>query len=373
MTNAKQLILYCTALLILGSCGNNPENTEAPAEPTDIIKITSRQFANENMQLGEIETKAFESVVKCNGSIVPLPDGLAKVNAFVPGIIKEIHCKNGHYVEKNQPLIEIAGNEVIDIQQDFAEASAIYKRLKSEYERIKSLYEAKVTSEKEFITAESAYNVALAQYNGLKSKLEAIGLSSSQIEGGNFYSSYSVKAPINGYISSLTTNIGSFADPQVTLCEIADPNKFQVRLSVFADEIANVKKGQMVRFKPVNSMGEYIAIISSTGISVNNDSKSIDCYATITDERFVTPIANTFVGSEIIIQTDTVYAIPSDAIVKTETGHFILVLEKQESDQYFFKKANITPGQMNKGYTKILGKPVEGKILVSGGYNVVAE
>jgi len=370
MTNAKHLLLYSTALLILVSCGNNPEPAEAPS---DFIEITSQQFATESMQLGEIETKAFESLVKCNGSIVPLPDGLAKVNAFLPGVIKEIYCNNGQFVAKNQPLIEIAGNEVIDIQKDFAESSANYKRLKSEYERIKSLYEEKVTSEKEFIIAESAYNVAKAQYNGLKSKLEAIGLSSSQIEGGNFYSSYSVKAPIGGYISSLTTNIGSYADPQAELCEITDPDKFQLRLAVFADEISNVKKGQMVRFRPVNSTGEYLAMISSTGISVNNDSKSIDCYAAITDESYTTPIANTFVGSEIITRTDTVYALPSDAVAKTETGHFILVLEKQERENYFFKKVNITTGRMNNGYTEIMGNPVNGSILVRGGYNVVAE
>jgi len=242
MTIAKHLLFYSTAILVLVSCKNTPEPAE---EPSDLIEVTSRQFASEGMLLGEVEIIAFESVVKCNGSIVPLPDGLAKVNAFLPGVIKEIHCYNGQLVAKNQPLIEIAGNEVIDIQKDFAEASANYKRLKSEYERIKSLYDEEVSSEKEFIIAESAYSVAKAQYNGLKSKLDAIGLSGSQIESGNFYTSYFVKAPFKGYISSLTTNIGSYADPQTVLCEITDPEKFQIRLSVFADEISNVKKGQM--------------------------------------------------------------------------------------------------------------------------------
>lgn len=370
MTIAKHILPLIPAILFLFSCKNNPEPAE---EPSDLIRITSRQFITEKMQLGAIESKAFESVVKCNGSIVPLADGLAKVNASVPGIIKDIYCNNGQFVIKNQPLIEIAGNEVIDIQKDFAEASANYKRLRSEYDRIKLLYEEKVTSEKEFIIAESAYNVARAQYSGLKSKLEAIGLSGTQIEGGDFYSSYAVKASISGYISSLTTNIGSYADPQVSLCEIADPDKFQIRLSVFADDISKVKKGQIVRFKPVNSMGDYNAIISSTGISVNSDSKSIDCYATIKDESYTSPIAHTFVGSEIITSTDTVYALPTDAIAKTETGHFILILEKQDGDEYFFKKENISPGRMNNGYTEIMGKPFDGRILVRGGYNVVVE
>lgn len=370
MTTINRLLFYTTALLILVSCGNSQEPS---AINTDLIKITGQQFTNEGMQLGEIETKAFESTIKCNGTIVPLPDGMARMNAPVPGIIKEINCTNGTYVDKNQPLMKISGNEVIDIQKNFAEASANYKRLKSEYERIRLLFEEKVTSEKDYISAESAYKVAMAEYNGLKAKIEAIGLSAAQIENGDFYSFYTLKAPIKGYISSLTANIGSYVDPQVTLCEIADPEKFQLRLSVFADQISVVKKGQSVRFKPVNSGSEYIATISSTGISVDIDSKSISCYALIKDKSYDTPIANAFVESEIIVRLDTVQALPTDALTKTETGYFILILENQEGEDYFFEKVDLSTGRINGGYTEILSPPAPGKILVKGLYNVVTE
>lgn len=325
------------------------------------------------MQLGEIEMKSFENAVKCNGSIVPQPDGKANVNALIPGVVKAIYCANGKYVEKNQPLIEIAGNEVIDIQKDYAEAAANFNRIKREYERTKLLYEEKVTSEKEFVIAESVYYVAKAEYNSLKSKLEAIGLSIAQIEQGDFYSSYSLKAPIKGYVSSLTANIGSYVDLQAILCEINDPEKFQLRLSVFADNISGVSKGQSVRFKPVNTSREYLAIISSIGITVDSDSKSIDCYAKITDESITDLIANVFVEAEIITHLDTAYALPSDAILKTETGHAVLVLQKQEGEEYFFEKVDVSTGRINKGYTEILGKPIEGRILVKGVYNVVVE
>jgi len=116
-----------------------------------------------------------------------------------------------------------------------------------------------------------------------------------------------------------------------------------------------------------------MAIISSTGISVNTDSKSIDCYAAITDERYTNPIANTFVGVWIITRIDTVHALQTDAIIKTETGNAVLVLDKQEGENYFFEKVDVSTGRMNNGYTEITGKPVEGRILVKGAYNVVVE
>ena len=176
MDTVRHLLYFAIAMIILLACNNNQESKEQ--EP-GLIEITPQQFATDAMQLGKMVNKTFENTVKCNGSIVPLPNGIAKVSAPVSGVIKNIYCHNGQLVEKNQTLLEITGNEIIDIQKEFAEASAHYNRLKKEYERIKSLFTEKVTSEKEFIITESEFKASMAKYNGLKMKIEAIGFSIS--------------------------------------------------------------------------------------------------------------------------------------------------------------------------------------------------
>lgn len=367
MNTLKRLLYFATAIFILFSCRNKQE---PPEQEPGLIEITSQQFNTVAMQLGEIEIKTFESTVQCNGTLVPLPNGMAKVNATLSGVIKNIYCHNGQFVEKNQTLLEITGNEIIDIQKDFAEASANYKRLKNEYERVKSLYNDKVTSEKDFIITESEFKSSMAKYNGLKLKIEAIGLSISKIENGEFYSSYTIKTPINGFISSLKANIGSYIDSQSELIEIINPTMFQVQLSVFATDIKNLKKGQTVRFKSVNSKTVQFATITSLGMAVDNNSKSIECYASITDKKPSNPIANDFVECEIITSADTANAVPSDAIIKSETGYFILVLNKQEDDKYLFNKVEVSIGRQYDGYTEIPGEKIEGKILVKGVYNI---
>ena len=367
MNAVKHLVYFVSAVFIFSSCGNKQESAK---QEVNLIEITNRQFTTDNMQLGEMEAKAFERTVKCNGSIVAMPNGMAKVNAPLSGVIKNIYCHNGQFVKKNQILLDITGIEIIDIQRDFAEASANYKRLKKEYERVNSLYNEQVTSEKEFIIAESEFKTSMAKYNGFKLKIEAIGFSTLKIENGEFYSSYTIKSPINGHISKLKANIGSYIDSQSELIEIVNPAMFQLRLSVFATDITNIRKGQTVRFKSVDSKNVHSAAISSVGVAVDNDSKTIECYASITDKRLNNPIANEFVESEIIIKIDTVNALPSDAIIKTETGHIILVLEKQESDKYFFKKVDISIGRQNNGFTEIPGEKIEGKILIKGVYNI---
>lgn len=367
MNFLKRCFFFTTALFTLFSCGNVQE----PAgQESDYIEITAQQFATDAMQLGTMEAKPFERLVKCSGTVLPAINGMAKINAPLSGVVKNIFCNNGQWVEKNQVLMEISGNALIDIQKDFAEASANYKRLKNSFERTEALYNENVTSEKEFISAESEYKTAMAQYLGLKMKIEAIGFSASHIESGGFYASYSLKAPISGYISKLLAPIGIYIEPDSELGEIIDPSQFQLKLAVFGNDIAPVEIGQSVRFKSAVSNQIHWAAITAVGVAVDNNSKSIECYASITDKKQKELVANQFVESEIITGTDTVNALPSEALIKTETGHVILVLEKQDKETYYFKQVDVTAGRQEKGYTEILNKKIKGTVLIKGTYNI---
>lgn len=368
MNALKHFLYFATATFFIFACGNKSQ--ESAEQASNLVEITNQQFITDSMQLGKVETRVFESTVKCNGAIVPLPDGMAKVNAPFRGVVKKIYCYNGQFLEKNQPLLEIAGNEIIDIQNEFAEASANYKRLKSEYERIKSLYNEKVTSEKDFIFAETEFKTAMAKYNGLKLKMEAIGFSVSKIENGEFYSSYSIKSSIGGYISKLKTNIGSYIDTQTELFEIINPEMFQIKLSVFAKDIIGLKKGQSVRFKSANTNNVHLATISSIGVGIDNETKSIECYAILKDKKQTNPIANEFVEAEIITNTYSVPALPFSAIIKNENGNFILMLNKQEEGKYLFNKMEVKIGRQHNGYTEIIQPKIDGSILTNGIYNI---
>ncbi len=369
MKTLKQFLYFAAVTFILFSCGKKQESAE---QKSNFVEITKQQFATDNMQLGKIETKPFESTVKCNGSIVSLPNGMAKLNAPVNGVVKAIHCHSGQSVTRNQALIEISGNEIIDTQKEFAEASANFKRTKNEYERVKSLYNERVTSEKDFILAESDYKTSMAKYNGLKLKIEAIGLSTSKIEDGEFYASYTLRSPIIGYISNLKANIGSYVDSQTELLEIINPAMFQIKLAVFATDIANLKKGQTVRFKSANAKDFNLATLTSIGVSLDNDTKSIECYASLTDKKLTNAIGNEFIECEIITSVDTANALPSDAIIKTETANVILVLAKQENEIYYFKKVEVLVGKQQNGFSEILGNKIDGSVLTKGAYNINA-
>lgn len=361
------LFILLGLFIVLSSCNSKQQ----PSEPeSTLIEITDRQFATEQMKLGEIETMTFENRIKCNGAIVPLPGAIAKVNAPAAGIIKSIRCQNGQWVSSNQSLLEISGNEIIDIQVQFAEAAADYHRAKIDYDRAKLMYEEKISSEKDFMMVDNNYKSSLARYSGLKMKIEAMGLSVSSVENGEFSTSYMIKAPINGYISNMNVQIGSFIDSQSELPEIINPKMVQLKLSLFVADMAQVKVGQTVSYRSVNSPETYPATLTSLGVAIDDETKTIDCYASLSDNRPANIITYTYIESEIVTGSDSVAALPDEAIIKTESSNIILVVERRENDSWYFTPVEVTVGRQFNGYSEIVSGATNKQIVTAGVYNI---
>jgi cobalt-zinc-cadmium efflux system membrane fusion protein len=368
MKTFSHWLSYTIVIIFLYSCGNQQEQEE---EYTKYIEITKEQFATSGIELGKIESKTFRSIVKCNGVLAPLPNGMAIVNTPISGVIKNIFSCKGKFVEKNQKLLEITGNELIELQKNFAEASVNFSRLKADFHRVKSIYQEKVISDKDYLMAESEYKTSMAQYNALKMKIELIGLSVSEIENGRFYNSFTINAPIKGYVSNLNVNIGSYVETKSELIEIIAPEMYLLEMSVFLTDVSKIKNGQTVRFKSVNSEKKYTGIINSIGVAVDDASKTIKCCANVSNRSMNDLKINEFAECEIIIDIDTVKAIPDEAIIKAETESFILVLKKHDNEKYYFEKLRVNPGRKHKGYTEVKDKIIDEQIALRGVYNIL--
>lgn len=366
------MIFSVAVLIILASCGNKKQ-AEEPVQTSDsLIVVTKTQFETEKMALGTASMMPFDQVVKCNGKIVAKSTGMAKLSTPVAGIVQKIYCSNGQFVGRGQVLFELSGNNLIEIQRDFTETSSMLKKAKSEFDRMKALYSEKVGTEKEYILAESEYKAVNARYAALKLKIEAMGLDVAKIEEGQFFSSFKILAPISGQISQINLSIGQFADPQNYHAEIIDSKQMQLQLAVFEKEVGMLKPGQAVQFNLLSDTLQMSATLQSVGNMVDNQTKTVACYASLaaTEKPLVN---NAFTEASIIIGTDTLNAVPSEAIMKTEDEFFVLKLASQDADAYYFEKVKVEPGLTNRMYTEVKNIQSAEKLLVSGIYNLVIE
>ncbi len=372
--NYKFILYFIAACLIPVSCAHNKKNNLNTEINNDLISITRNQFETNNMTIEEPVKIQLDEEVRCNGKILVEPSASAMISSSIPGLIRRIVCKEGLNVKAGQILFDITGNDLIELQKDYAESQSQLKRIKSEYERVKSLFDERVGTEKDLIMAESEYRSANAQYSALKMKIKMLGLDETKIIDGNFYQSFSVRSPINGYLNQIYVSLGQYTDQQTPLAEILDISKLELRISVFEKDIKLLENNQKVIFKMLGDTGNpYTATLKAIGRNVENESKTILCYADIDDLEKTNFVNNAYVEATIITKSDLVTAVPEEALLKSDGNTLLLEFVKNENDNYFLKKTNVNPGRLYNGYVELLNQPDIGKILTRGAYYVKIE
>lgn len=368
----SKIIIYLFFSMIAISCNDKTE--QIGNDDSDLIGISKAQFESEKMVFGEPELHPFYDKVHFTGAIIPSIDGLALISLPIPGMIENILCKPAQPVSKGSVMFKISGHWFIDLQKDYSQSSAILSKLKGDYLRAKELFDENIGAQKDFTAAESNYYAENAKHKALKKKLENMGLDVSKIEKGEFFSSFPIVSPINGYISNINTSVGQHIEPQQTIAALIDNNSFQLRLQVFEKDIHQLKIGQTVEFYLTgNKKQKYYARLNAIGKTIMPDSKSIECYAEIDSAEEISMVNNQFVEGEIIAALDSVLAIPETAIIESENELYVFMYEKENDSTYYFKKVKVKTGHKNNNYIELTKTLPSKKLLANGTYNIKIE
>jgi cobalt-zinc-cadmium efflux system membrane fusion protein len=245
--------------------------------------------------------------------------------------------------------------------------------LEAEYDRQKTLLDENITSQKSFLNAESNYKTALAKFNGLNKQLTMLNISPSRVKEGKISSVVGIYAPINGSIAKINVAKGQFVSPTTEIMEIIDNSHIHLELSVFEKDILKIKKGQDIRFMiPEAADKVFNGEVYLVGTSID-ENRTIKVHGHPTDEshNFLTGM---FVNAEILIDSQKANALPENAVLEGEKGHYILVLDEEQKDSFYFKKIKVDVTNTSNNYTFFNAKEsfdASGKILTKGAYGVL--
>lgn len=366
------LAISLTIWSVFLSCSN--KQTAEEQKESNLIEISKEQFQLEEMAFGNPKRTLMSEKVKFTGKIVSRLDGVIKISTPLGGLVQSIHVREGQNVKKNTPLLEVGGNELIDLQQKFATSSAKITHLKSEYERAKSLYAENINTESAFMLSESEYKSEQANYAALKLKLQNIGLSIASIKNGDYYSTYTINAPMDGQVVEIDCLIGEYITPSSEIAEVVSTNNIELQLSLFEKNFTKVTKGQEVVFKGMNSSDkEAKALITRVENQLNSSTNTFDCFAKIDNNEKESFAINQLVNGVVIVGSDSIYAVPRSAIVSNENMNYVIAKEQEEEGSYFLKKINVNIGKSDKEYVELIDFPNDKLILVEGTYSINIE
>jgi cobalt-zinc-cadmium efflux system membrane fusion protein len=363
------------AWLALASCSSQKGTpVEEETQTSKEITISRTQFETAGMQLGRPEMVRFQSSVRANGQVSAAPSGMAQISSLVPGKIKRIAVNVGDRVNKGQLLCVLESTEYIQLQQDYAESHGRLKSVQAEYERQKGLAGDNIASQKNYLNAEGEYLSLQARCEGLKTKLQLLGMNADKAEKGLIVKELSLTAPIGGYVSSLLTETGSFAEPQRVIMELLDLNQLQLKLSVFEKDFSGLKPGLKINFfSPNNPAKIYTGSLLSYSRTIDAQTKAITVIGSIVPADKSELINGMYLEAEILTGEKEAMALPDEAILKSGDARLVLVQKTAKDNEMTFVRKEVKTGLSSKGFTEILNPEGLENVLVKGGFNLVME
>ncbi|MGB0390733.1 MAG: efflux RND transporter periplasmic adaptor subunit [Salibacteraceae bacterium] len=419
-TNIKFIIVLLAMVSLLSACGTSaPKEKDEHGEHGEeghggheeegeegVVSLTEQQMDAIGLKIVQIEKRTLNIAVTASGSLEMAPQDKADVSPIVGGIVKSIKVFEGDKVRKGQVLATLEHPDFIQLQQDYINTINSLAYLEKEYDRQKKLYEEKVGSGKDFQKTSADYFNSKSNADALKAKLNMIGINSSEVATGKIFPLVNLTAPINGIVSLVETNVGSYIEPLTKVFEIVDNEKIHADLMVFEKDIDKIKIGQKIYFTTTGVPDKELeAKIFAISPAFEQNPKAIHVHANIsTKDAKLLP--GMYIQGKIIANDVEADVLPEHAIVTEEGKTYIFVQkegkehdhghekETQSSDEHAhesykdehhegheegklgFEMVEVITGATSNGYTEVkLLKPLpkNAQIAGNGAYYILAE
>src|SRR5690606_16140077 len=127
-----------------------------------------------------------------------------------------------------------------------------------------------------------------------------------------------------------------------------------LELSVFENDILNTKEGQKIHVKIAEASNDiYEAEVYLVGTSIDAKTRIVKIHDHIMNEDNYNFIVGMFIEADIITNTTNGAALPNDAVLELDNGHYALVLTKTTNTDYYFKSAKLVIGEQSETHTNI--------------------
>jgi cobalt-zinc-cadmium efflux system membrane fusion protein len=329
------------------------------------------------MEIGQLTEKPFAETVQTSGMIDVPPQSRAVISAFAGGYIKNTPLLVGNKVSKGQRLVTLENPEFITMQQNYLETAEQLSYLKSEYERQKIMFDEKITSQKSYLKAESEYRSNLARYNSLKKNLEMLNINPASVKAGNIVSAVNIYSPIDGNVTRVFVNTGTYVSPADKIMEIMNTDHIHLELKVFEKDLLQLKKEQEILFTvPEASKEVFKGEVHLVGTSIDPNTRIAMVHGHIDEKDEQNFTAGMFVEAQIVTGTSNQWALPENAVVEMEGKNYVLLIKNESAEEFEILPVEVKIGSTYNGFTAI-GKSEEfkpeTKFLTKGAFVLLKE
>lgn len=400
MFKKLNFIAAISSLLFIFACGEKNTaakettvSTKVTQQNENEVSLTQSQLNSIGIEFGTIEQKQLTASLKTNGVLKVPNQNKATVNSLYNGVIKSLRAEPGMYVKKGQVLATVANPEFIQIQSEYLNIKSKIALTELEVKRQQELNAGNAGALKNLQAAQTEMRTLQTAKATYEQQIRLMGVNPASLQNGKLISVLAITSPINGVVSHVKVQMGSYIDISTVVAEIVDNSQLHLDLYIYEKDLPKLSNKQIIHFTATNNPGkEYDAEIFSLGSSFEEGTKAVSVHAEVKADK-TGLIDGMNVTAIISLNKVTVPAIPQDAIVSVAGQDFIFILKEannqkhvdttlKESNasakekEYIFERIPVVKGTTDVGFTEVnLLKEIapDSKVVTKGAFFVQAK
>ncbi len=324
---------FFLTMFLLASCSGNSkkeekQNTSMKETFLNNVKTVKSELSNQAQEL------ILAGKVECD------PDKVVNIVPLVNGIVDRTYFSLGDKVQKGQNLLDMRSTELSALHSEKTSLETEEKIAQRELKTAQNLYDDGMLSEKELLEAKGKLIQAQAALNKTRNDMSVYG-----VNNGN--GSFSVKAPMSGYVVSKNASSGStVSDGSDPLFTIADLSTVWVVANIYAGNLQFVCEGIDVEITSLSYPEEvFYGKINSISQVFDPEEKVLKARIVMYNKELKLKPEMSVVVRLKDESRNKCISIPSDALIFDDNRYFVIV-EKPAGK--FISKEVVLQGHNNK-------------------------
>jgi RND family efflux transporter MFP subunit len=367
----------------------------AAAATTGKIAFLMEQQWLIRMKLALAEEQTIARQITATGRVVPAANSQAVVAPPVGGIVSNRNLPRlGQHVAQGQAIavVQQVATSAEQAQVRAAAASLTVENARLEADRrtasgeveaarvrldlatkeaarAQRLYERKAFSERQLQAAEADLKAAKATYDAAVKRLEALRNSPSAERAattsvGSANASYTVRAPLSGYITKVNKSIGEQVAPGEAIVEISNLNTVWVEAPIFEKDLSRLAGNISATFTtPAYPDQEFRGTVVDIGAVIDEQTRATKVIFQLPNDGRALRL-----GMQANVRLDadeqvTAMMIPREAVLEHEGKKIVYVLLSGEE----FERREVTIGDELGGKVAVLSGLNKGERVVTQG------
>lgn len=280
----KQFLIPFISVALLATACHKTADTPAESAPATLPAAKEDSLTNSPAEAVDALSAATQvaNAPFFNGTIMIPPQQHTTVTLSMGGAVHTTSLLPGSYIRKGDIIATLENPDFIQLQQSYLEAAAQTEYLGQEYQRQQTLASQEAASLKRLQQSKAEYLSTKSKQEASAALLAILGIDARELSEKGIRPYLEIKAPRDGYITSMNINTGKYIQAGEAVCDIIDKHDAMIQLTAYEKDLDELNPGDKLTFR-VNGIDgkEFEATLISIDQRVDETNRSINVYARI--------------------------------------------------------------------------------------------